>query len=349
MNIGRVFDLRLSGKITRKTTFSWLLFYLVSNSFWAMVIWAIEQKYDFAQHFIYEQCVGLTSISIILAALFVINPTRISVRLIIVWIFGNIGINIGILWGSKVSGIHHGVDEFTIQVLLSNLVGFLYFGSVFYWQWASDAKASLYQGRIKRLMIERQVEKNNLRALQAQIEPHFLFNTLSSVLELLDTDPEKAKSMQINLIQYLRSSLSRIRVDSTTIAQQMEMLRAYFNIINIRAGDRLRFRIDVPVHLNDRSFPPMLIQPLIEHAIKNRLKSKTEGGEISIRAEEEEDILRLVFIDTGSVYEEDSENRTYVTKIKDRLQHLYGSGGRLIINEDRSEAMEVIIEVSHAQ
>jgi sensor histidine kinase YesM len=346
MKVGRIFDLRLSGKITRKTTFSWFLFYLVSNSFWATVIWATTQKYAFAQQFIYEHCVGLTSISIILAALFVTNPTRISVRLIIIWIFGNIGMDIGIFWGSKVSGIHHGVEEFTIQILLSNLVGFLYFGSVFYWQWASDAKASLYQGKIKRLMIERQVEKDNLRALQAQIEPHFLFNTLSSVLELLDTDPEKAKSMQVNLIQYLRSSLSSIRVDSTTIVQQMEMLRAYFDIISIRTGDRLRFRIDVPVHLNDRPFPPMLIQPLIENAIKNRLKSKTGWGEISIRAEEQADILRLVFIDTGSVYEEESENLTYVTEIKDRLQHLYGSVGRLIINEDQSGAMEVIIEVS---
>ena len=104
----------------------------------------------------------------------------------------------------------------------------------------------IQQERIKRLSSEKEALEAKLRLLQAQIEPHFLFNTLSNVLSLIDRDPAKGKSMLTDLIHYLRTSLSRTLPDRTTLDQEIEIIRAYLNIQKIRMGERLHFTIEVP-------------------------------------------------------------------------------------------------------
>lgn len=184
-----------------------------------------------------------------------------------------------------------------------------------------------------------------MRLLQAQIEPRFLFNTLSTILSLLDTDLKKAKSMLMDLIRYLRTSLSKTRGDTTTLGQEMEMIRAYLNIFKVRMEDRLRYRIDVPDGIKELPFPPMLLQPLVENALRHGIEPKIQGGEIAIKAREDGDVLRLEIADTGRGFHEDCDLGFGLSNVRERLQSLYGDRGRFILEENRPSGLKAIIEV----
>jgi len=156
-------------------------------------------------------------------------------------------------------------------------------------------------------VLEKQLVQAKLDALKSQLHPHFLFNTLSNVLSLLDTHPNKGKSMLVDFIQYLLASLSKIREEKATLGQEMEMILAYLGIFKVRMGHRLKYKIDLPEHLEATSFPPMLIQPLVENAIKHGLEPKVDGGEILIRGIEKDGILRLEIVDSGMGFNAERE------------------------------------------
>ncbi len=206
----------------------------------------------------------------------------------------------------------------------------------------------IQQERIKRLSSEKEALEANLRLLQAQIEPHFLFNTLSNILSLLDTDLHKGKSMLMDLTRYLRTSLAKTRAEATTLGQEMEMIKAYLNIFKVRMEDRLRYRIEMPDNIKKLSFPPMLIQPLVENAIKHGIEPKVEGGEVNIRARKNGDVLRLEIADTGTGLHEDGTRGFGLSNVRERLQSLYGDRGQLILEENRPSGLKAIIEVPYA-
>lgn len=239
---------------------------------------------------------------------------------------------------------HHKKD------LISSITLALTFGSVICYFFYSQArlrvgKAQIQQERIQRLSKEKEALEANLRLLQAQIEPHFLFNTLSNILSLIDTDPDRGKSMLMDLIQYLRTSLSRTRHDLITVGQEMEIIQAYLNIQKIRMNERLRFRIDLPETLRDHPFPPMLIQPLVENAVKHGLEPQIEGGAIRIKGEEANGLIRIEILDTGSGFHSYSETGVGLCNVRERLRLLYGGKGRLIIEENKPKGVKAILEV----
>jgi sensor histidine kinase YesM len=185
----------------------------------------------------------------------------------------------------------------------------------------------------------------NLKVLQAQIEPHFLFNTLSNILSLIDTRPETGKSMLLDLTKYLRTSLSRTLPEKTTLSQEISMIKAYLDIHKIRMDERLNYKIDVPDNLWQHSFPPMLLQPLVENAIKHGLEPKVEGGEIVIRAIEENNFLKIEVADTGLGFSDLDKSGLGITNVRERLGLLFGAKGRLIIEENKPHGVRTTIEV----
>jgi sensor histidine kinase YesM len=216
----------------------------------------------------------------------------------------------------------------------------------FYFKRKLSASVQMIQEeRIKRLSSEKQVLEANLQRLQAQIEPHFLFNTLSNILSLMDTDPVAAKSMQMNLIRYLRTSLSRTRNPTTTLGQEADLVQAFLDIYKIRMGPRLQYAIDIPESLTNRPFAPMLIQPLVENAVLHGLEPKIEGGEIKVRASETGSHLKLEISDTGSGLSKNQRPGVGLSNVEERLRHLYGSEGRLLIKEKQPSGLILIIEV----
>ena len=153
--------------------------------------------------------------------------------------------------------------------------------------------------------------------------------------------------MLVDFIHYLRASLSKIREEQATLGQEMEMIQAYLSIFKVRMGDRLKYQIDLPKHLEAISFPPMLIQPLVENAIKHGLEPRVDGGEIRISGMEKDGILRLEVVDTGNGFNEQRDSGMGISNIRERLQSMYGESGRLILEENQPHGLKAVIEVPH--
>jgi signal transduction histidine kinase len=208
-------------------------------------------------------------------------------------------------------------------------------------------KEAAEKERISRLASETAVIESNLRLLQAQIEPHFLFNTLSNVVSLIDTEPAKGKSMLMDLTSYLRTSLSRTLPETTTLGQEIEVIKAYLNIQKIRLGDRLNLTIDIPANLAQHPFPPMLLQPLVENAVKHGLEPNVEGGEIRITVGEEGEFIRIEVADTGLGFTTFNDPGVGIANVRERINLIYGEKGRLILEANRPNGVKAIIEVQN--
>ncbi len=180
--------------------------------------------------------------------------------------------------------------------------------------------------------LERRVLEAEMASLQAQIEPHFLFNTLALIGQLIETDPEQASTVHTHLIKYLRAALPQIREKGNSkLGQQIELCRAYLNIMQARMQERLSFSIDCPLELQHYAFPPMMIQTLVENAIKHGLEPKTDGGHIHIGARHGEGEIIVEVTDSGLGFNLHAEEGIGLSNIRERLKVLYGFRAALMI------------------
>jgi len=339
--------------MTAKSALKPLFYTLVFDTIIALFLTAIKFGGGFFINFIISQCIGLSCCTSVLTALHFFPSDRPILQAIRVAVALIIGTICGSYLGAFVSGLSPAV-LFERATLIQLLAIGVIFGSIITYFFSSReqiaaSEAQIQEEKIKRLTSEKKVAEANLKLLQAQIEPHFLFNTLSNVLNLLDHDVEKGKSMLVDFTRYLRTSLSKIRGQTTSLGHEMEMIQAYLNIFKVRMGDRLKFDIDLPAHLEDTPFPPMLIQPLVENAIKHGLEPKVQGGEILIRGKENDSLLRLEIIDTGMGFNPGRKDGLGLANIRERLQSLYGNDGRLVIEENQPGGVKAIIEVLYGK
>ena len=335
--------------INRKMVIKTLLYTAVFNTIIAIFLTVIKFGGGPVDNFIVSQCIGISICLCLLTTHYFVKSARPLAHIVGL----TIGSVIGTLLGSVAVGMNPSTFFREYSFFQIILVGIL-FGSIISYFFISREKISasevmIQEEKIKRLTSEKKVMESNLRLLQAQIEPHFLFNTLSNILSLIDTDTEKGKSMLEDLIHYLRTSLSKTRENASSISQEMEMIEAYLNIFRVRMGERLRYRIDIPDTMKDIPFPPMLVQPFVENAIKHGLEPRIKGGEVSIRGEEKGDTIRLEVADTGLGFHGDSDMGVGLSNIRERLQTLYGDKGRLIFEENRPSGLKAIIEVPYAR
>jgi hypothetical protein len=193
--------------------------------------------------------------------------------------------------------------------------------------------------------MSQQVTEAKLSALQAQVEPHFLYNTLASVQALTEVDPAQANLMTGHLIQYLRNALPKMRESVSTVGQEIELVRAYLNILHMRMGKRLAFEIDVPAELMDAPFPPLMLPSLVENCIKHGLEPLREGGSVRITASADGDLLRLVVSDTGKGFGDSLGSGVGLTNIRERLAALYGDKGKLTLEAAEPHGVTATVEV----
>jgi len=181
--------------------------------------------------------------------------------------------------------------------------------------------------------LERTVLEARMEALQAQIEPHFLFNTLASIDQLILTDPPRASRMQQSLIRYLRSAMPQMREGSRpTLGQQVNLCTAFLEIMAVRMEGRLQPVIDVPDGLKSAVFPSMMLQTLVENAIKHGLEPKADGGRLAIRAEILDGQLAVHVQDNGLGFMPKAEVGVGLANIRERLKVLYRDRAELIIS-----------------
>jgi LytS/YehU family sensor histidine kinase len=164
---------------------------------------------------------------------------------------------------------------------------------------AGVAGTWFFWSRHRAAELERQRIAAQLKTLQAQIEPHFLFNTLANLDALIRTDPARARAMLGHLNDYLRATLAATRRNASTLAEEFALLRGYLEVQRIRMGERLRFSLELPEPLAQADLPPLLLQPLVENALKHGIEPKVEGGEVRVSAREERGRLLLEVADTG--------------------------------------------------
>lgn len=182
--------------------------------------------------------------------------------------------------------------------------------------------------------LRRQVAEARLQVLQAQVEPHFLFNTLASVEHLIETDPPRAAVMLRNLSQYLRIALPQMRDQATTtLGREVDLVRAYLEILRFRMENRLRYTLDVPLGLRSAAFPPMMLQTLMENSIRHGLEPKLEGGEIRLVASVIDGELAVCVEDTGMGLGRSLTPGTGfgLANIRERLSALHGDAARLVL------------------
>jgi len=156
-----------------------------------------------------------------------------------------------------------------------------------------------YRARWKQEALQARVTEAQLKLLQGQIEPHFLFNTLANVQSLIDFDPERAKQMLERFTDYLRASLGQLRGDATTLAQEFAMLEAYLALMQLRMGERLRVELALPPELAGIELPPLLAQPLVENAIHHGLEPQIAGGTVAVSARRVEGRVCIEVADDG--------------------------------------------------
>lgn len=211
----------------------------------------------------------------------------------------------------------------------------------------SEAKRLIMEERLINLDMKNISIEMELKLLQAQIEPHFLFNTLSNVMSLVDTEPDKAKKMLDHFCNFLRGSLHIARSSTIPIAQEIELIKNYLEIQKLRMGDRLSLSIDLPEALLDKKIPPLLIQPLVENAIKHGLEPKLEGGSLAIKGEIDGDAARIAVSDSGrgiSVVST-SGNGVGLDNVRRRIRMFSESKGRLTLEENLPCGVRAMVEV----
>jgi signal transduction histidine kinase len=180
--------------------------------------------------------------------------------------------------------------------------------------------------------LERTVLEARMEALQAQIEPHFLFNTLASIDQLIQTDPPRASRMQQSLIRYLRSSLPQMRDGARpTLGQQVEMCRAFLDIMAVRMEERLQTVVNVPEGLKSAVFPSMMLLTLVENAIKHGLEPRATGGKLEIGAEIADGRLSVHVQDDGVGFAPKGDGGVGLANIRERLKALYKGRAELVI------------------
>ncbi len=178
---------------------------------------------------------------------------------------------------------------------------------------------------------EKQLIQAQMRMLQAQVEPHFLFNTLANIQSLISRSPDKANLMMDNFIAYLRQTLTVSRAEMGTVKQEFDLLRQYLDLIKIRMAERLDYDLHIDATLENAPLAPMLLQPLVENAIKHGLEPKVEGGRVSVHAVRDDATLdgeRMIFTvtDNGLGFSDHADSKgtgTGLTNLRERLMVLY--------------------------
>jgi sensor histidine kinase YesM len=180
-----------------------------------------------------------------------------------------------------------------------------------------------------RRMLTAQMLQARLSALQAQIEPHFLFNTLANVRRLYETTPSRGREMLASLIDYLRAALPSMRSNGSTLRRELELVRSFLTILQMRMGERLQFSIAADGALLDTAMPPLVLPTLVENAIKHGLAPLPEGGRIDIRAGRDGDALQIEVRDTGAGFTASGGSGVGLANTRSRLAGLYGSRASL--------------------
>ncbi|WP_166880358.1 sensor histidine kinase [Massilia mucilaginosa] len=191
--------------------------------------------------------------------------------------------------------------------------------------------------------LERELTAARLRLLQAQIEPHFLFNTLANIAALVETGSDNAGPVLRHLIAYLKAAMPRLNDADATLDTELQLVRAYLELMHMRMPDRLQFSVRVAPELHGLPFPAMALLTLVENAVRHGIDPSLEGGRIEVggQADAASGRVSLWVGDSGQGMSESAQPGTGLANVRTRLQAFYGPGARLDLHEETPHGVHV--------
>lgn len=231
----------------------------------------------------------------------------------------------GVPWRSAIVDDPHVFNMWVSYVSLTALA----VAAIVYLTRGDDDEHALELEARRAIDLARGLDEARLKAMQAQIEPHFLFNTLANIRRLCEVDPTAAGTMLRQFTRMLAQALPDIRTERSTLAREVALALAYLGVQKIRMGERLAFATRIPSHLRDAALPPMMLSTLVENAIKHGLAPLPEGGQVTISAQGEREALRVIVADTGRGLRESAGGGIGLANIQTRLTALFGDAGAL--------------------
>jgi len=197
--------------------------------------------------------------------------------------------------------------------------------------------------------LEQELAEARLRQIQTQIEPHFLFNTLAALQQLIASQPAKAAEMNRHLIDWLRSGLQQMRQEQSTLAEEEQLLGDYLHIMKVRMDDRLQWQIRFAPELREVRIPSLLLQPLVENAITHGLEPLAAGGSIDIHAQRMGNQFEVIVEDNGVGFQSGASNPVGhglgLDSVRNRLRLRYGDAASLRITAREGGGTRVTLKL----
>ncbi|WP_412499077.1 sensor histidine kinase [Vibrio furnissii] len=230
------------------------------------------------------------------------------------------------------------------------MLGLMFTALCFFYFYAHEQKLvaenALEVAKRRQSEQEKALLLSQLKQLQSQIEPHFLFNTLANVNALITSEPHKAQRMLEKLTDLLRSSM-RHREGVSTLKDELELIDAYLGIQSIRLGNRLRYSLPNEPQWHALCLPPMLLQPLVENAIEHGIEPKAEGGEVNVTIERLQDAIVLTVSDNGAgLGEIPKGNGIALDNVRQRLQGLFGRDAKFTLTQNAKGGVTAAIRIA---
>jgi len=329
-----------------------LIYALIANIMIAVFLYLCGIHKDFLTSLIFSQCVGISVyLSVWALALFCKD-----IRADWGWFQGITGSAIGATFGTIAGFLLTDTGLNIHQIVYSEkfylLAGIgIWFGLMATYFFLSQdkiffAQEALHLKQIHILENEKNLIELQLNALQAQIEPHFLFNTLSNILSLIETNPQRSHAMLERFTLYLRGSLDATRENTIQLAEEVKNVAAYLDVIKFRMGDRLKINIDIPDELHQTEIPPMLILNLVENSIKHGLEPKIEGGTIKVMAEKNNASIIITIEDTGIGIQGNNDNTGIgLSNTRERLALFSQNDASMTIEQNQPQGTRVTISL----
>ncbi|MES3024186.1 MAG: histidine kinase [Pseudomonadota bacterium] len=279
-------------------------------------------------------------------------------ELLIFAIFGGLsmlGGVTGMMMALADSGKPFTFDKFGITLLLATGAGmlmaapFVIVGMLRNRQY-EELTAEL-QRQAERDQMSRELSESKLRLLRAQIEPHFLFNTLGAVQQLAEHGAPRAAELTANLIAFLRASLSEMRCDEVGLGTEFGLLESYLKVMQARLGERLRYSLELPAALAAVNLPSMILLTLVENAIKHGIEPSLRGGEVTVRASAVDGKIRISVADTGVGMSLTPGSGIGLENVRHRLQLAYDDAASLGLHDGEESGMiaEIVMPQLHKE
>ena len=327
-----------------KNALTGIVLLLLFNTAIAVLLTVIGFGPGFWINLLFSQCIGIAISLVNTPIVLFLRPGWRH------WLALALGLPASVLLGTSLAAGMSGIPLEMDKMVQAMAIG-LMFGAVGSAVFLQAQRIHVQDREIRQRRLDeaeraRREAEAHLQLLQAQIEPHFLFNTLANLASLIEADPVRARLLLDRLIDWLRAALARSRQETSTLEGELRLLENWLEILAIRFGPRLAWRIEATPEARRARLPPMLLQPLLENAVKHGIEPKLGGGHLWLDARVEQGRLRIEIGDDGvGLDPAKAATGTGLDNVRARLAALYGDAGRISISSHAGGGVRVRLEL----